>query len=186
MKRVALALTLGLLMAAGVQAAEPQHRGALGVTMSNNEGGGVLVTGVYQGSPASRMGLQVGDQIVTVNGKDVADFKEVIDIIGSCEPGSKVAVRVDRAGWRNNLSVTVGDADQVFQAQVNRPMMSISQRVDVRELERQNILLKQEVEALRATQMSRDAARRQEANDIERWWERGQHGLNGNDPALFQ
>jgi predicted metalloprotease with PDZ domain len=181
MKGVALGLILGLLATATVQAAEPEHRGALGVTLSNSEAGGALLTGVYMGSPASRMGLQVGDRIVAINGKDVTGYNDVISAVTASEPGSKISLRVDRAGWWNDMSVTLGDAGQVFQAQVGRPMMTISQRVDASELERENNFLKQQLNVFRSsTEYDREAAAMQE------WWSRGQHGLNGNDPALFQ
>lgn len=50
----------------------------LGVTHEPYDGGGSYVTGVYEGSPAQAVGLEVGDVIVSLDGADATDLGKVI------------------------------------------------------------------------------------------------------------
>jgi hypothetical protein len=50
----------------------------LGVTYENYDGGGAYVTGIYQGSPAEQLGIEVGDVIVTIDGRDATDLPRAI------------------------------------------------------------------------------------------------------------
>lgn len=50
----------------------------LGVTFAPYEGGGAYITGIYEGSPAQAVGLEVGDVIVAVDGVDASDLGNVL------------------------------------------------------------------------------------------------------------
>jgi predicted metalloprotease with PDZ domain len=50
----------------------------LGVTHEPYDGGGAYITGIYEGSPAQAVGLEVGDVIVSVDGVDATDLGKVI------------------------------------------------------------------------------------------------------------
>lgn len=50
----------------------------LGVTYEPYDGGGAYVTGIYRGSPAEQMGLEVGDVIVTIDGRDATNLPAAI------------------------------------------------------------------------------------------------------------
>jgi predicted metalloprotease with PDZ domain len=50
----------------------------LGVTYVNYDGGGAYVSGVYDGSPAQQVGLEVGDVIVSLDGIDATDLPAAI------------------------------------------------------------------------------------------------------------
>jgi hypothetical protein len=50
----------------------------LGVTHEPYDGGGAYITGVYEGSPAQAVGLEVGDVIVSLDGVDATDLGKVI------------------------------------------------------------------------------------------------------------
>ena len=50
----------------------------LGVTYEAYDGGGAYVTGIYRGSPAEQLGLEVGDVIVAIDGRDATDLPRAI------------------------------------------------------------------------------------------------------------
>lgn len=72
-------------------------------------GGGVLVTGLVEGQPAARAGLQTGDIIIAVNGERVPDNAVLRAKIGSTRPGTTVMLRVvrGREGGFDELDIPV-------------------------------------------------------------------------------
>jgi hypothetical protein len=50
----------------------------LGVTFAPYDGGGAYITGIYEGSPAQAVGLEVGDVIVAVDGVDASNLGNVL------------------------------------------------------------------------------------------------------------
>ncbi|MCY2986782.1 MAG: PDZ domain-containing protein, partial [Planctomycetota bacterium] len=75
----------------------------LGVTYLTYEGGGAYVSGVYEGSPAQQVGLEVGDVIVSIDGNDASDLPAAI------RAANDVA----------NLQVLSGRTGELLQAPVN-------------------------------------------------------------------
>jgi PDZ domain-containing protein len=63
-----------------LQPAQPIVSGQkwLGVTFEPYDGGGAYVTGVYEGSPAQQVGLEVGDVIVSIDGVDATNLGSVV------------------------------------------------------------------------------------------------------------
>jgi putative serine protease PepD len=73
---------------------------------------GVLVTGVYPGSPADQAGLQGtdsggGDVIEAIDGRPVSSLHELLGEIGERSPGESVTLRILRDGSRGEVSVTL-------------------------------------------------------------------------------
>ncbi len=66
----------------------------MGITITANEGGGLLIAGVYADSPAADAGLEAGDVIVGVNGQDITDlsYEEATAAIPS---GGETAIQLD-------------------------------------------------------------------------------------------
>ena len=69
---------------------------------------GVLITQVERGSPAEKAGVKLGDVLVAVNGKPVADTTTMLNLIASLQPGDKATVRVARNHAETELNVNVG------------------------------------------------------------------------------
>ena len=69
---------------------------------------GELVQAIEDDSPAGRAGLQTGDIVMRVNGKDVTADQTVSFIVANLQPGAKVPVEVLRDGQKVNISVTLG------------------------------------------------------------------------------
>jgi serine protease Do len=72
---------------------------------------GVLVNSVERGSPPEQAGLQAGDRILSLNGKDVdalqpVDVPRVQQMIAELPVDSKVKLRVDRKGKQSDIELT--------------------------------------------------------------------------------
>ncbi|PJJ86064.1 serine protease Do [Brevirhabdus pacifica] len=68
---------------------------------------GALVTDVPDG-PAKDAGMAAGDVIQSFDGKDVADTRELVRVVGNTEVGKAVRVVVFRGGKTQTLKVTLG------------------------------------------------------------------------------
>ena len=66
---------------------------------------GVLVNNVYQGGPAAKAGIKVGDVIVAVNSKEVMDADALKYRVGTKEVGGTVPLEVHRDGKDIDVSL---------------------------------------------------------------------------------
>jgi serine protease Do len=73
-----------------------------------SEAKGALIARPESGSPADRAGLESGDVIVKVDGKQVADARDLAKTIGSMAPDTKVDLTVVRGGKDQQISVKLG------------------------------------------------------------------------------
>jgi putative serine protease PepD len=83
---------------------------ALGVSVTEAEGGGALVSTVTPSSAAAKAGLQQGDVITSVNGKAVNDSDDLVGIIQGANVGDKVTVVFTRDGAQKTVSATLTEA----------------------------------------------------------------------------
>ena len=95
-------------------------RGWLGVTIQDvtedmadaqglEEARGAIIADVTAESPAESGGLQRGDIILSVNGKDTTDATSVTRLVGGLMAGSDNTFTVLRGGERETVNVTVGE-----------------------------------------------------------------------------
>ncbi|HID95951.1 MAG TPA: Do family serine endopeptidase [Candidatus Latescibacteria bacterium] len=75
---------------------------------------GVLVSEVYEDSPAEKGGLEVGDVIVKFEGKKVKDADSFVIMVASHSPGEKVKLTVLRDGREKKLSFTLASREGLF------------------------------------------------------------------------
>jgi len=73
---------------------------------------GVLVSQVYEDSPADKAGLKAGDIIVAVNGKQVDEIRDVTAKIAAIPPGSSAKIEAIREGERKTFEVTLGEREK--------------------------------------------------------------------------
>jgi serine protease Do len=83
----------------------PEYASELG--LKNNSG--ALVGQVTDGSPASKGGILTGDVIMSINGKEIKNFGDLINEVESTQIGKTLKVEVWRNKARVNLFVTVGE-----------------------------------------------------------------------------
>ena len=70
---------------------------------------GALVRSVEPGGPADKAGLEAGDIITRMEGKQVEKAGDLPRIVGSLKPGAKATAQVYRRGQYRDIGVTVAE-----------------------------------------------------------------------------
>ncbi len=83
----------------------PELAEAFGITRTK----GVVVARIEEDSPADKAGIEVGDVIIAVNGREVENSAQVRNIIGLLRIGSHVDLDVLRNGKSRFLTATIED-----------------------------------------------------------------------------
>ena len=73
---------------------------------------GALVTSVDKNGPAASAGLKSGDVIRKLNGQPVVASGDLPAMVGQAMPGDKVTLEIWRQGKREEVSATLGDANE--------------------------------------------------------------------------
>jgi serine protease Do len=84
---------------------------------------GALVANVEKEGPADRAGMQAGDVVLSVDGRDVADSFDLPKVIGNLPPGKAVKLKVWRQGAERTVTATLGeqgDAEAIARAEPGR------------------------------------------------------------------
>ncbi|NNF04739.1 MAG: PDZ domain-containing protein, partial [Rhodothermales bacterium] len=91
------------------------ERGFLGVNFGNVSPslaealgvprGSAQITAVTENSPADEAGLEEGDVIVAINGRQLRDFNELRTMIANIRPGEHVSLRINRNGEESVVDV---------------------------------------------------------------------------------
>ena len=69
---------------------------------------GVLITGMLQNGPSDQAGIQPGDVIVEVAGKQIANVSELLSGVAALKPGTPSMFRILRRDDALELNVTPG------------------------------------------------------------------------------
>ncbi|MFZ0211603.1 MAG: Do family serine endopeptidase [Candidatus Acidiferrales bacterium] len=75
---------------------------------------GVVVQYVTPNGPAAKVGLQAGDVITTINGREVHAGSDLIDPVVDTPIGHSVNLSYFRNGKQSNVSVNVADMTKIF------------------------------------------------------------------------
>jgi serine protease Do len=87
---------------------EPFRHGFLGILpMRMAEDVGVTVRYVYPKSPAAEAGIAAGDVVVSLGGKPVQSRVELMEAVGSLEPGNAVELEVRRGDVVRQLKIVL-------------------------------------------------------------------------------
>jgi serine protease Do len=95
-------------------------RGRIGVTIQEvnqalaesfgmKKAAGALVSAVEKDSPAARGGIEPGDVVVKVNGREIEGSMDLSGYIADLKPGSTATIEVWRKGAAHELTVTIGE-----------------------------------------------------------------------------
>lgn len=69
---------------------------------------GVIIAAILKNGPADRAGIRPGDILISVDGKNIANMKEMFNLIATLQPESKTGVVVLRDGKEVSLEIVVG------------------------------------------------------------------------------
>jgi len=69
---------------------------------------GVLITGVLQGGPAAKSGIQPGDVVVSLGGQTILNVAALLNTVASLKPGTATTASIDRKGRNVELQITPG------------------------------------------------------------------------------
>ncbi len=75
---------------------------------------GVLISGVEDGTPAEKAGLEDGDVIITFNGTEIGSSDELSDLVRAIEPGTTVKLELIRDGKNKTIEVTLSEWPEDF------------------------------------------------------------------------
>ena len=105
----AIPIDIAAASAARIVQGKSAESGYLGVSGTDPTLGqaGALVNEVVNGSPASKAGLQVGDLVVSVNGKQVQSMDDLAAQIRILGPGQEVQLGVVRDGKQQTITATL-------------------------------------------------------------------------------
>jgi len=73
---------------------------------------GALVNRVEPGSAAERAGIEVGDVILSVNGRAIREFSDLPPIVGSIRPGEEARLEIWRWGEAETLTVELDEREE--------------------------------------------------------------------------
>lgn len=73
---------------------------------------GTAVQSVTEGSPAEEAGLQVGDIITAVDGKEITGYSDLKAVVGASDIGDELHMTVYRQGTTVEITVVVGEQIQ--------------------------------------------------------------------------
>jgi serine protease Do len=88
---------------------------------------GALVGDVMEGSPAEKAGLQRGDIIVEMNGKEIVDPATLRNLVANIGPGKDVQLRFLRDGKMMSTTVRIAElpSDQQMRAAVKKSQQAL-------------------------------------------------------------
>jgi len=96
-----------------IQTITPELKDKLGLENEN----GALVADVSPGGPADKAGIERGDVIVSFDGKDVKEMKDLPYMVAETPVGKRVQVDVIRKGEKKSVSVEIGQLEEGKESQ---------------------------------------------------------------------
>ena len=94
----------------GIGKLQPEVADQLGVATSE----GVLVSEVYENTPAAKAGIQVGDVIVSFSGQPVRTPRDLQEVVERSKFGSRQTVHILRGDQRKELQVVIESLPEDF------------------------------------------------------------------------
>ena len=118
------ALTLAAALSVGAPALKPKEEplgkgpGYMGITFSQAEEGGLVITEVKPGGPAEKAGLKENDILLKANDTELKemDTTRFVEIIGAMRPNQMVTFQVARNGEAMTVKVKLGARPADFEA----------------------------------------------------------------------
>jgi len=87
----------------------PAERSSAGIEGNS----GILLDGIYAGSPAEASGLQCGDVIISINGEPIFSQRDAQLIVASSNPGDTVEIVAWRNGEELRTLIVAGERPEI-------------------------------------------------------------------------
>jgi len=87
-----------------IQSLTPEIADSLGLKESR----GALVAEAQENGPAAKAGIQTGDVITAVNGKEISDSRELARLIAGMSPSVSATLKVSHSGRDKTIALTLG------------------------------------------------------------------------------
>ncbi len=110
----------------------PATSGVLGVRLGDEHNGAVIES-ILPGTPAEKAGIQAGDVITHVNGKEITTRDELVNTIRAYRPGTTVTVTLRRGEEHLEISIALASPstpNHQRREQMNRLGVGVSGRRD--------------------------------------------------------
>lgn len=88
-----------------IQAISPQMAKQFGI--KNDKG--VLVSDVLEDGPAKKAGMQQGDIIIEIDGKEIIDSGQLRNIVANIAPGKEISAKIIRNGKEKMLKIVISE-----------------------------------------------------------------------------
>lgn len=95
----------------GIQELDSKIRGKLDI---DSDIEGILITEIYEDSPAEKAGLEKHDILVSINGEKGKDLSDFVKLIKTNAPGSDVEIQIYRDGKMKTVGATLGERENTF------------------------------------------------------------------------
>ncbi len=82
---------------------------------------GALIRGVEKGSPAERAGIEPGDVVLRVDGRQIEKWSDLPRTVGAYRPGTNATVELWRKGATRTVQVTVAETEPDRRAEAPTP-----------------------------------------------------------------
>lgn len=89
---------------------------------------GALVSGISEGAPSEGV-LEIGDVIVSFNGTDIKDSRDLPKVVAVAEIGEPAEIKVIRDGNEETLEIVIGQQDSVQTAELTEEIEKASDRM---------------------------------------------------------
>jgi serine protease Do len=103
-------------------------------SMGLKQASGALVAEPQPNSPAVKAGIKSGDVIITVNGANVRDARQLARLIGNMSPGTTVTLGLIHDGQQKTVTLTLGTLPNEKEAANKTPQQSHGSDVNVPKL----------------------------------------------------
>lgn len=80
----------------------------IALALGRKEAKGALIAEVLEGTPAAEAGFESGDVVISLNGDEIENARDLTRSVAALQPGEKVNVRILRDGKERKIAVRLG------------------------------------------------------------------------------